>query len=129
MSSPSRFSPRRGDWCGLPLAPSHRWRHGPGAFDCPGWSRRLRAHNIGLEEFLEEWYDRSAETCDLFENISQVDRYSVTCTVCREFEKECCSPDLKGPVILTLLRATVEHDGAAWLPPPDGDAAAHHHCV
>ena len=128
MSSPSLSSPRRRDVFGLPLAPPHRWWRGPGAFECSGWCRRLRRHNIGLEEFLEEWYDRSAETCDLFDNISQVDRYSVTCTVCRHFEKQCCSPDLRGPGILILLRGAVEHDGAAW-EPPAGVPLAHHHCL
>jgi hypothetical protein len=65
---------------------------------------------VGVEEFLEEWYDRSAETCNLFENISKVDRYCVTCTVCSHFEKECCSPDSKGPTILSLLKASYVHD-------------------
>jgi hypothetical protein len=71
---------------------------------------------LGLEEFLEEWYDRSAESCNLFENISEVNKYSVTCTVCRHFEEKCCSPDAKGPSILSLLKASYRHDGMVKLP-------------
>ena len=71
---------------------------------------------MGLEELLEEWYDRSAENCNLFENISEVDKYSVTCTECRHFEEECCSPSSKGPSILSLLKASYRHDGLAIAP-------------
>ena len=79
------------------------------------WSRSFRAHIPGMLEFLEEWYDRSAENCDLFLNISQVDRYSVTCTVCRHFDSGgCSSPDVKGPSIIELLKASYQHDGLAW---------------
>jgi hypothetical protein len=70
---------------------------------------------VGLEEFLEEWYDRSAETCDVFENISEVDKYCVTCTVCRHFETgKCGSPDLTGPSIVKLLKVSYRHDGLAF---------------
>jgi len=66
-------------------------------------------------EFLEEWYDRSAENCDIFVNISEVDKYSITCTVCRYFDSSgCVSPDLKGPSILDMLKASYQHDGLAW---------------
>ncbi len=90
----------------------------PGVFnglECP---RSFRAHRVGMEEFLEEWYDRSAENCNIFENISEVDRYCVTCTVCRHFEKECCSLDFKGPVILNLLKASYHHDGLTTITGP-----------
>jgi len=63
-----------------------------------------------LEEFLEDWYDRSAEECNLFENISEVDRYSITCTVCCHFKEKCCSTDSRGPSILKLLKACYHHD-------------------
>lgn len=74
-------------------------------------SRSFRAHRPQLEEFLEDWYDRSAETCDIFENISEVDKYSVTCTVCCRFES-CGSTDMKGPSILAMLKAAYEHDSS-----------------
>lgn len=82
-----------------------------GGFNGLGWSRSFRAHKPVLEEFLEDWYDRSAETCNRFENISEVDKYCVTCTVCRHFEGWCVESDLKGPSILSLLKASYEHDG------------------
>jgi len=72
-------------------------------------SRGFRAHWPLLEEFLEEWYDRSAETCDMFVNISEVDKYCVTCTVCRHFDA-CGATDLKGPSMLALLKITYKHD-------------------
>jgi len=74
-----------------------------------GRSRSFRTHWPQLEEFLEEWYDRSAETCNVFENISEVDKYCVTCTVCRHFDT-CGSTDPKGPSILALLKITYKHD-------------------
>jgi hypothetical protein len=81
---------------------------GSGFFD----SRSFRAHFPQTAEVLEEWYDRSAEKCDLFINISEVNKYSVTCTVCRHFDSSdgCGSTDLKGPSILKLLRNTYKHD-------------------
>lgn len=74
-----------------------------------GWSRGFRAHWPLLEEFLEEWYDRSAETCDMFVNISEVNKYCVTCTVCRHFDA-CGATDLKGPNMLALLKIAYKHD-------------------
>jgi hypothetical protein len=77
----------------------------------PFSSRSFRAHFPQTVEVLEEWYDRSAENCDLFVNISEVNKYSVTCTVCRHFDSSGCdSTDLKGPSILKLLRNTYKHD-------------------
>jgi hypothetical protein len=74
-------------------------------------SRTFRAHYPQIAEILEEWFDRSAEDCDLFVNISEVDKYSVTCTVCSRFDTgDCVSTDLKGPSILKLLDAAKVHD-------------------
>jgi hypothetical protein len=74
-------------------------------------SRSFRAHFPQTAEVLEEWYDRSAENCDLFINISDVNKYSVTCTVCGHFDSSGCdSTDLKGPSILKLLQNTYQHD-------------------
>ena len=76
-------------------------------------SRSLRTHFPQLAEFLEDWYDRSAERCDLFVNISEIDKYSVTCTVCRHFESQGCgSDDLKGPSIIKLLEIAYKHDSS-----------------
>ena len=111
MSSLFRSRPRIGDEFGASLSPPHRAGYAAGGFNGLECSRSLRAHRVEFEEFLEEWYERSAETCNLFDNISEVDKYCVTCTVCRQFENECCSPDLKGPVILSMLKATYRHDG------------------
>lgn len=111
------------------LCPTHRGGHGLAGFVGLEWSRSLRAHRFGLEEFLEEWYERSAETCDIFENISEVDKYSLTCTVCRQFEKECCSPDFKGPSIISLLKATYKHDEMPWQPVAKGGSKRHQHCL
>lgn len=86
-----------------------------GGFNGLGWSRSFRGHKPQLAEFLEEWYDRSAESCNLFENISEVDKYSLTCTVCRHFESGGCgSTELKGPGILAMLKVAYKHDGLAW---------------
>ena len=114
MSSVSRLSPRRrvGFLLFLPL-PHCGW-HGSAGFSGLPCSRGFRAHRVGLEEFLEEWYDRSAESCDLFDNISKVDKYTVTCTVCRHFEENYCASESKGPTILGLLKASYLHDGLAW---------------
>ena len=74
-------------------------------------SRSSRAHYPQIAEVLEEWYDRSAENCDLFVNISEVNKYSLTCTVCHHFDTSGCgSTDLKGPSILKLLDAAKVHD-------------------
>ena len=92
-----------------PYLPSKDW----GGFNGLGWSRSFRPHRPQLEEFLEDWYDRSAETCDLFQNISEVDKYSLTCTVCRRFDEGGCgSPDLKGPSIIRLLKVAYQHDSS-----------------
>ena len=75
-----------------------------------GW-RRLRLHYPEIAEVLEEWYDRTAENCDKFVNISQVDKYSLTCTVCRHFDTTgCSSRDASGVDIIGLLRKAYEHD-------------------
>jgi len=74
-------------------------------------SSSFRAHFPQTAEVLEEWYDRSAENCALFINISEVNKYSVTCTVCRHFYSSCGSTDFKGPGIIKLLQNTYEHDG------------------
>jgi hypothetical protein len=110
VSSLFRSGHRIRDEFGISLSPPHRERLKQVGLNDLERCRGFRAHRVGLEEFLEEWYDRSAESCNLFENISAVDRYSVTCTVCRHFEKECCSPDAKGPTILSLLKASYIHD-------------------
>ena len=87
----------------------------PGGFNGLHQSRSFRAHIPGVQEFLEEWYDRSAENCDLFLNISEVDKYSVTCTVCRYFDSGgCASPDVKGPSIIELLKVSYQHDSLVW---------------
>ena len=71
-------------------------------------------HYIMVEDFLEEWYDRSAEDCDLFENISQVNKYTRSCTECRYFESGCGVEDRKGPNIIRLLQTVYRHDGLIW---------------
>ena len=74
-------------------------------------SRSFRAHYPQIAEILEEWFDRSAENCDLFVNISEINKYSVTCTVCHRFDAgDCSSTDLKGPSIIKLLDAAKVHD-------------------
>ena len=74
-------------------------------------SRGFRAHFPQTAEVLEEWYDRSAENCELFVNISEVNKYSLTCTVCRHFDSDGCgSTDLKGPGIIKLLQNSYKHD-------------------
>lgn len=114
MSSLFRSSRRIRHEFGVFISPPQgRWQESRG-FNGFQWSKSFRAHRVGLEEFLEEWYDRSAENCNLFENISEVDKYSVTCTVCSHFEEECCSPGSKGPSILSLLKASYRHDGLFW---------------
>lgn len=114
---------------GLFLCLGHRVEHV--IWGCIGfeWTSRLRAHRVGLEEFLEEWYERSAETCDIFDNISEVDKYSLTCIVCRYFEKECCYVEGKGPSIVKLLKATYQHDDTPWQPLTEDGAMRHQHCI
>jgi hypothetical protein len=74
-------------------------------------STGFRAHYPQIAEMLEELYDRSAENCDLFVNISEVNKYSVTCTVCRNFDGTGCgSADFKGPNIINLLQTACKHD-------------------
>lgn len=110
------------------MPPERASEHGPGPCIGLEWRTTLRAHRVGLEEFLEEWYERSAETCDIFDNISEVDKYSLTCTVCRHFEKACCSPD-KGPSMVALLKASFEHDGVPWEPSGSGGPTRHQHAL
>lgn len=110
VSSLFRYGPRKSDTYGLFPSPPHGGWHGAGGFNGLHWSRSFRAHRVVLEEFLEDWYDRSAVECNLFENISEVDKYSITCTVCRHFKEECCSTDSRGPSILKLLKACYHHD-------------------
>jgi len=74
-------------------------------------SRCIRAHFPTIPEFLEDWYERSAEKCDLFLNISELDKYNITCTVCRNFESgNCGTSEPKGPSITKLLQLTYQHD-------------------
>lgn len=83
----------------------------PAAFGLFG-TRNSRAHYPEIAEMLEEWYDRSAEKCDLFINVSKVNEYSVTCTVCGHFDTTGCgSTDLQGPSIIKLLDVARVHDG------------------
>jgi len=75
-------------------------------------SRTQRAHFPQIPEFLEDWYERSAGECDLFLNISEMDKYSINCTVCSNFESgNCGASDSKGPIITKLLQHTLLHDG------------------
>ncbi len=75
------------------------------------WSRRLRLHFPELAELLDDWYDRAAENCDQFLNISEVDRYSVTCTVCRHFDASgCISAGTTTADIIALLNRARQHD-------------------
>jgi hypothetical protein len=71
-------------------------------------SRSFRRHYPEISEILEEWFDRSAENCDLFVNTSELNKYSVTCTVCNRFEVGCSSSE--GPSIIKLLDAARVHD-------------------
>ena len=45
----------------------------------------------------------------MFVNISEVNKYCVTCTVCRHFDA-CGATDLKGPNMLALLKIAYKHD-------------------
>jgi len=80
---------------------------------CRLWgSTSFRAHYPQVTEMLEELYDRNAENCELFVNISEVDKYSVTCTVCCHFsDTGCGSPAAKVPDLLKLLESARLHDG------------------
>ncbi len=129
MSSVFHSNLRTREGFGLFLCRGHRGEHGPAGFIGLECTRSMRAHRVGLEEFLEEWYERSAETCDIFDNISEVDKYSLTCTVCRYFEKECCYVEGKGPSMVKLLKATYQHDGAPWQPLTEDGAKRHQHCI
>jgi hypothetical protein len=71
-------------------------------------SRSFRNHFPQTSDILEVWFDRSAENCDHFVNISEIDKYSITCTVCGSFEAGCSSSE--GPSIVRLLEATRVHD-------------------
>lgn len=74
-------------------------------------SGSFRDHYPQIAEILEDLYDRSAEVCDIFVNISEVDNYSVTCTVCRHFDSTgCASSDFKVPSIIRLLENAKKHD-------------------
>jgi len=74
-------------------------------------SRNFRGHYPQIAEMLEELYDRSAEACDIFVNISEVNKYSVTRTVCRHFDSAGCgSSDFKVPSIIRLLENAKKHD-------------------
>ncbi len=99
VSSPSARQPQ---YCG-PLLPVP-WSAGPFG------SRRLRLHFPEVTELLEDWYDRAAENCDRFVNISEVDKYSVTCTVCRHFDAGGCISSEAAPDIIALLHRARQHD-------------------
>ena len=71
-------------------------------------SRSFRRHFPQTSEILEEWFYRSAENCDLFVNISEVDKFCVTCTICQRFDEGCNSAE--GPSIINLLDAARSHD-------------------
>jgi len=73
-------------------------------------SRRLRLHFPEITELLEDWYDRTAENCDQFVNVSEVDKYSVTCTVCRHFDAGGCISPEAAPDIIALLHSARQHD-------------------
>lgn len=81
------------------------------ALPTPPWGRRLRPHFPETAELLEDYYDRAAENCDRFVNISEVDKYSVTCTVCRHFDAGgCVSPNAAAVDIIALLNRARQHD-------------------
>lgn len=73
--------------------------------------RRLRFHYPEIAELLEELYDRAAESCDQFVNLSEVNKYSTTCTVCRHFTTTGCSAQGTATDIIKLLHKTYQHDG------------------
>jgi hypothetical protein len=74
-------------------------------------SRNFRAHFPEISEVLEELFDRLAENCDLFVNVNEINKYSVTCTLCQRFDTgDCTSTDLKGPSIIKLLDVARVHD-------------------
>jgi hypothetical protein len=110
VSSPFRCRHRIRNEFSIFLSLAYAEDHDAGGFSGSGWSGSSRAHRPGFEEFLEEWYDRSAQTCDRFENTSEVDKYCVTCTVCRHFKDERCSLDPGDHTIVSLLNACHAHD-------------------
>jgi hypothetical protein len=110
VSSHFRSGPRSEHELGVSRPFPYGERHDRGGFNGLEWSAGFRTHRVGIEEFLEEWYDRSAENCDLFYNVSEVDKYCVTCTVCGRFQTECFSLDSRGPSIISLLKACYRHD-------------------
>ena len=75
-------------------------------------SRGFRAHQglVSEEEYLEEMYDRTAEVCSLFDNISEVDKYVTSCVVCASFET-CGSHEGEGHSIIDMLKIAYKHDG------------------
>lgn len=78
---------------------------------CLPWCRKLRPHSPELSDLLEDLYDRVAESCDRFVNISEVDKYSITCTVCRNFDAGgCISPGAAAVDIIALLQGARRHD-------------------
>jgi len=85
-----------------------------GGFNGLEWSKSFRAHGPMLADLLDDYWERTAETCNRFTNISEVDKYSVTCTVCNYFDQECCSPDFVGPSMVKLLKSSYKHDGLTW---------------
>ena len=95
----------------LPTMRNRTWA----GFNGLQWSKSFRAHDIGLQEFIEEYYDRSAEECEFFVNISQINKYVFSCTECRYFAAGCEAEGLKGPKIVSLLKAAYKHDSM----PPD----------
>ncbi len=75
-----------------------------------GW-RRLRLHYPEIAELLEELYDKAAESCDQFVNVSEVNKYSTTCTVCRHFSTAGCNAQGTAVDIIKLLQNAYQHDG------------------
>lgn len=74
-------------------------------------TRACRKHYPQVDEILEELFDRSAQNCDKFIKMSEVNKYSVTCTLCRHFNTPTCtSPELKEPSIIRLLEYARRHD-------------------
>jgi hypothetical protein len=62
-----------------------------------------------LPDLLDDYWERAAENCALFVNISEVDKYCITCTICRHFESDGCM-NLEAPSLLNLLKSSYEHD-------------------
>ena len=85
-----------------------------GGFTGIGWSRSLRHHGPIMSDLLEDLYDRTAEECALFDNVSEVNKYSISCTECLHFSAGCVAPEDQVPGIASMLRIAYEHDGQAW---------------